>query len=149
MQHEGMMDKTHVLAQRRRSRLTPCPDRSHESYRSVWKVPHRDSQCPLPRRLILKTNSSCLCLDLWLKHNINLVHNFKGDEIPSSVFGPREWDFFRLRIDARLTLFIYSSLLYFYYTSPASATNSKKAILPFEGRGLFTSLVVQICYMVL
>lgn len=149
MQHEGVMDKTRVLVQRRRSWLTPCPDRSHGSYLSVWKVPPRDSQCPLPRRLILKTNSSHLCLDLWLKHNINLVHNFKGDEIPSSVFGPREWDFFRLRIDAQPPLFIYSSLLYFYYTSPASATNPKKAILPFEGRGLFTSLTVQICYMVL
>lgn len=112
------------------------------------KVSRRDFQCPLPRRLILKTNSSHFWLDSRLKHSATLVHHFKGNEIPS-VFEPYEWYFFSVCIDAWLTLFIFSSLLYFYYASPASATNLKKAILPFKGRGLFTFLMVQICHMIL
>lgn len=136
------------VVQRRRSRLTSCPDESHGIHCHVWKVSRRDFQCPLPRRLILKTNSSHFWLDSRLKHSATLVPPFKGNEIPS-VFEPYEWYFFSLCIDAWLTLFIFSSLLYFYYTSPASATNLKKAILPFKGRGLFTFLIVQICYMIL
>lgn len=148
MQHKRMMDKTQLFAQRRRSRLTSRADKSHRSYCCVWKVSRRDFQCLLPRRLTLKTNSSHFWLDLRLKHNINLVHNCEGKEIPS-VFEPYEWYFFSLCIGSWLTHFIYSSLLYFYYTSPASATNLKTAILPFKGRGLFTFLMVQICYRIL
>lgn len=143
-----MTDKTHLFVQRRRSWLTSCPDESHGIYCHVGKVSRRDFQCPLPRRLILKTNSSHFWLESRLEHSAALVHHFKGNEIPS-VFEPSEWYFLSLCIDAWLTLFIFRSLLYFYYTSPASATNLKKAILPFKGRGLFTFLVVQICYMIL
>lgn len=136
------------VCKKRGSWLTSCPDKLHGSYCYVWEVSRRDFQCPLPRRLILKTNSSHVWLNLWLKHYINLVHNCKGEEIPS-VFEPYEWYFFSPCIDSWLTLFIYSSLLYFYYASPASATNFKTAILPFKGRGLFTFLMVQIHYMIL
>ena len=89
MQDKWMMDKTHLFVQRQRSRLTSCPDESHGIYCHVGKVSRRDFQRPLPRRLILKTNSSHFWLESRLKHSATLAHQLKGTEIPS-VFEPYE-----------------------------------------------------------